>query len=86
MYVAYKAGRAIKDPSEFWYKGELAFFDFKLSDCGVFGVSSDEYMNYATKNREEWESRGQEVVASMVDKFNRISLEVGGAVVAHESS
>jgi len=48
---AYRAGRAEKDPSEFWYKGELGFFDFyilplakKLSECGVFGVSSDEYL------------------------------------------
>lgn len=38
----------------FWYKGELGFFDNyiiplakKLKDCGVFGVSSDEFLNYA---------------------------------------
>jgi hypothetical protein len=35
----------------------------KLAECGVFGVSSDEYLTYATKNREEWTLRGQEVVA-----------------------
>lgn len=78
MYKAYKEGRAEKDPSEFWYKGEIGFFvsigsfllhvanlhakppqDFyiiplakKLKDCGVFGVSSDEYLNYAQRNRE----------------------------------
>lgn len=28
MYDAYKAGRSEKDPSEFWYQGELGFFDF----------------------------------------------------------
>ena len=73
---AYKEGRAEKDPSEFWYKGEIGFFDFyilplakKLKDCGVFGVSSDEYLNYAQKNRKEWELRGQEVVADMVEKY-----------------
>jgi class 3 adenylate cyclase len=78
MYAAYKAGRADKDPSEFWYQGELGFFDFyiiplakKLSDCGVFGVASDEYLNYAQKNREEWEERGKEVVASMVAKLRQ---------------
>lgn len=55
-----------------------SFFDFyiiplakKLKDCGVFGVSSDEYLNYAQKNRAEWESRGQEVVAEMVEKFEQ---------------
>jgi len=76
MYSAYMNGRAEKDPSEFWYKGEIGFFDFyiiplakKLKDCGVFGVSSDEYLNYAQKNRQEWESRGQDVVAIMIQKY-----------------
>jgi hypothetical protein len=47
----------IADPSENWYQGEIGF-DFyiiplaKLKDCGVFGVSSDEYLNYALKNRQ----------------------------------
>jgi class 3 adenylate cyclase len=77
MHCAYKAGRAEKDPAEFWYQGELGFFDFyilpltkKLSECGVFGVSSDEYLNYALKNREEWERRGQEVVSGMIERSN----------------
>ena len=79
MFVAFRRGRASKDPSEFWYQGEMGFFDFyilplanKLSDCGVFGVSSDEYLNYAQRNREEWESRGRDVVAGMVEKCNRL--------------
>ena len=38
----------------------------KLKDCGVFGKSSDEYLNYAVQNRREWELRGQEVVAEMI--------------------
>ena len=41
----------------------------KLKDCGVFGVSSGEYLNYAMKNREEWVSRGKEVVAEMMERF-----------------
>mmetsp|Transcript_38112 Transcript_38112/g.92230 ORF Transcript_38112/g.92230 Transcript_38112/m.92230 type:complete len:1305 (+) Transcript_38112:58-3972(+) len=60
-YGAYRAGRAASDPSLNWYKGEIGFFDFyviplakKLDSCGVFGVSSDEYMNYAKANRDEW--------------------------------
>lgn len=59
MYKAWCDGRAAKDPTEFWYKGEISFFDFyivplakKLAECGVFGVSSDEYLSYAVKNRE----------------------------------
>ena len=72
-YKAFKEGRADKDPSEGWYQGEIGFFDFyiiplarKLKDCGVFGVSSDEYLNYAVRNRREWEERGREVVDEMV--------------------
>jgi len=73
MYQAYREGRAEKDPSEFWYKGEIGFLDFyviplakKLKDCGVFGVSSGEYLNYAQQNRKQWTSKGEEVVKSMV--------------------
>jgi class 3 adenylate cyclase len=76
MYKAYSEGRAEKDPSDFWYKGEMGFFDFyiiplakKLKDCGVFGVSSYEYLNYAEKNRREWEIKGQEIVAEMVQSI-----------------
>ena len=75
-YHAYKQGRAAKDPSENWYKGEMGFFDFyiiplakKLKDCGVFGVSSDEYLNYALTNRDEWEKRGEEIVADSLENF-----------------
>jgi 3'5'-cyclic nucleotide phosphodiesterase len=46
---AYADGRAIINPSDTWFKGEMGFFDFyiiplakKLADCQVFGVSSDE--------------------------------------------
>jgi hypothetical protein len=74
-YQGYLDGRAAADPSESWYKGEIGFFDFyiiplakKLKNCGVFGVSSDEYLQYAQKNRQEWETRGQEVVNEMLQK------------------
>ena len=76
MYEAYSEGRLDTDPSVAWYEGEIGFFDFyiiplakKLKDCGVFGVSSDEYLNYATQNRNEWKERGQEVVAEYVRKY-----------------
>lgn len=41
----------------------------KLKECGVFGVSSDEYLQYAIKNRNEWETKGQEVVEQMVESI-----------------
>jgi hypothetical protein len=76
MYKAYVEGRAEKDPSEFWYKGEIGFFDFyiiplakKLKDCGVFGVSSYEYLNYAEQNRAEWEAKGQGIVEEMKNQI-----------------
>jgi 3'5'-cyclic nucleotide phosphodiesterase len=76
MSLAYVVGRATKDPADFWYKGELAFFDSyiiplarKLSECGVFGVSSDEYLNYALRNREEWERRGEEILEKIKADF-----------------
>jgi hypothetical protein len=46
-----------------------------LKDCGVFGVSSDEYLNYATRNRKEWEDRGQEVVREMMEKIGFGSMD-----------
>jgi hypothetical protein len=76
MYKAFIEGRAEKDPTDSWYKGEIGFFDFyiiplaqKLNECGVFGVSSDEYLNYAIMNRNEWEKKGEDVVASYVKKY-----------------
>ena len=82
MYAAFKAGRLAKNPVEFWYEGEKGFFDFyiiplakKLKDCGVFGVSSDEYLTYAERNRAEWEIKGEEVVAELVEKINREDRE-----------
>jgi UDP-N-acetylenolpyruvoylglucosamine reductase len=73
MYAAHRAGRMDADPTDFWYKGELSFFDNyviplakKLKDCNVFGVSSDECLVYAEQNRAEWEVRGEEIVWTQV--------------------
>jgi 3'5'-cyclic nucleotide phosphodiesterase len=74
MYKAYETGRLESDPSATWYEGEMGFFDFyiiplakKLKDCGVFGVSSDEYLSYAIQNRKEWEQRGKTLVEEMAN-------------------
>eukprot|EP00980_Cylindrotheca_fusiformis_P020734 scaffold7744_cov90-Cylindrotheca_fusiformis.AAC.5 len=76
-YAAYTAGRADSDPSESWYEAEIGFFDFyviplakKLERCGVFGVSSDEYLNYAEANRDEWVREGKALVQQYVAKYN----------------
>ena len=54
---------------------EIGFLDFyviplakKLKDCGVFGVSSDEYLQYAQNNRNEWEEKGKEVVDELIER------------------
>eukprot|EP00980_Cylindrotheca_fusiformis_P003255 scaffold735_cov116-Cylindrotheca_fusiformis.AAC.25 len=81
-YAAYKAGRAGSDPSQNWYKGEIGFFDFyviplakKLDDCGVFGVSSHEYLNYAQSNRDEWAREGERLVKEYLVKYEEITTE-----------
>jgi 3'5'-cyclic nucleotide phosphodiesterase len=69
-YIAFRRGVAGNTPPwNGWYRGELSFFDYyiiplaqKLHDCGVFGVSYDEFINYAQENRSEWERKGQEIV------------------------
>lgn len=86
MYSAYDNGRAEKDPTDGWYKGELWFFDNyiiplaqKLEECGAFGVSSSECLNYALENRKEWALKGKQVVQEMKDRYQkRKMLEVDG--------
>ncbi|CAB9514541.1 Receptor-type guanylate cyclase gcy [Seminavis robusta] len=72
-YKAYREGRSEMNPGDNWYKGEIGFFDFyiiplskKLRDCGVFGPTSDENLNYATNNRNQWEREGESITQSML--------------------
>eukprot|EP00980_Cylindrotheca_fusiformis_P008999 scaffold1926_cov108-Cylindrotheca_fusiformis.AAC.3 len=81
-YRAHKDGRADSDPSTNWYKAEIGFFDFyviplakKLQSCGVFGVSSDEYLNYATANRDEWVREGEDLVQQFLATFNEANAQ-----------
>lgn len=76
MYSAFEQGRAAKDPSLGWYEGEIMFFDKyvvplakKLDDCGVFGVASDEYLNYATQNRKQWALMGDKILEGMIQRY-----------------
>lgn len=73
-YLAWLRGHCDKEPSQGWYGGELWFFDNyiiplaqKLDKCGVFGVSYDEYLNYAMENRREWEEKGKQAVSCMLE-------------------
>jgi hypothetical protein len=76
MYKAYLDGRGgAVDPSTFWTRGEIGFFNFyiiplakKLKECGVFGVSSDEYLQYAISNRNEWEAKGESILGELMDE------------------
>ncbi|CAJ1959221.1 unnamed protein product [Cylindrotheca closterium] len=79
-YGAFRSGRADVDPSTNWYKGEIGFFDFyviplakKLHSCGVFGVSSQEYLNYALANRDEWVREGEKLVEDYLEKYESIA-------------
>ena len=76
MPVAYQKGRMEKNPAEFWYEGALGFFDNyiislakKLKDCGVSGVSSDEYLNYALENRRQLANQGEEMLRNLTGKY-----------------
>jgi hypothetical protein len=35
----------------------------------VFGVTSDECLNYAMQNRVEWEAKGEEIIKEMVERL-----------------
>lgn len=67
MKAAFTANRFPKDPSLFWVKGELGFFDnvviplaSKLKEAGI----SNEYLLMAIRNREEWNNNGARVFAT----------------------
>ena len=59
--------------SELWfYDNYVIPLAKKLKDCGVFGVSSDEYLDYATANRNEWEEKGEAIVKQMQEKYKSV--------------
>ncbi|KAL3917415.1 MAG: hypothetical protein SGILL_004724 [Bacillariaceae sp.] len=76
MRTAYLAGRMEKDPADSWYQGELWFFECyviplakKLRECEVFGVACDEFLDFATQNRMEWEAKGEQIVKDLVQSM-----------------
>jgi hypothetical protein len=89
MHVAYLEGRNSSNPADGWYKGELWFFDNyiiplakKLRECKVFGVSCDELLNYAIDNRNEWQAKGEEIVAELVEQASKSSGRKGSQKAA----
>ena len=44
----------------------------KLKECGIFGVSSAEYLQYAVENRAEWERKGEDVCKLMVHNYEEL--------------
>ena len=72
MVKAHKAGRTSEDPASIWYTRELKFFDecvlplaHKFKECGRFGATATEYLEYALENRKEWERNGQGILEEM---------------------
>jgi hypothetical protein len=83
-----------KKPADNWYQGELGFFDNyiiplakKLEDCGIFGVSSDEYLNYALENRREWANNGEAVVdVLLIEKYQQPTADEPSQLLSEEPS
>jgi hypothetical protein len=65
LYLAYQTGRSGTDPSEFILRQKSKLYELYIIPLAkklkgrVFGVSSDEYLNYAMKNRGSGKHRGQ---------------------------
>ena len=58
----------------------------KLETCGVFGVSSSEYLGYAEANREEWLKKGEELVQVYLERFKLRESIGSGALDFDEST
>jgi hypothetical protein len=77
MYAAYRDGRSAKDPSEFWYLGEMIFYDKhiiplarRLKDSGMFGPVAFVLLQNAQDNRRQWHERGQQLLQEMQQRLN----------------
>ena len=91
MYSAYMNGRASFDPTDIWYKGEIAFFDHfviplakKINQCGVFGESGGQYLTYAVANRNNWDAIGRSELNKMIHDIQIVEpdLETSNHVAA----
>ena len=80
MYSAFVDGRSDKDPSLFWYKGEIGFFDFyiiplakRLEHCGIFKSLGSLFVENCNENRRRWilegEQRCRDMHAAIVQRL-----------------
>jgi hypothetical protein len=75
LYQGFVNGRILKDPSVGWYEEELGFYDHyvlplvhRLQKTGAFvAASTDSHLDYAEQNRQQWEERGKDILAEMID-------------------
>jgi hypothetical protein len=77
-YSAYKAGRSDEDPKLSWYSNQLVFFDSymiplatRIAECGLFGITGEEYYRNAKRNRQEWEMKGEELVKTFRSSYKK---------------
>mmetsp|Transcript_21569 Transcript_21569/g.53327 ORF Transcript_21569/g.53327 Transcript_21569/m.53327 type:complete len:1140 (+) Transcript_21569:1556-4975(+) len=72
MSVAFENGRGRKNPREFWYKGEQAFYNdivipvaTLLSQQKAFHKAGRGMLQNAEENLQEWRDSGKEVLSSL---------------------
>lgn len=79
VYAAFEEGRVQQDPSIYWYKSELLFFEEhviplckQMQELDVFGTLglADEYLAFATENKDQWSTSGAALVRSMLNKYH----------------
>jgi hypothetical protein len=87
LYQGFVNGRILKDPSIGWYEGELGFYDHyvlplvhRLQSTGAFvAASTDSHLDYAEQNRQQWEERGKDILAEMIDATRAKVVARGGS-------
>lgn len=90
MYKVYQDKRLSQDPTIFWYKSELLFFDEhaiplanQMKECGCFGAAADDYLSWSLSNRQQWAAKGNELVASIVARHLGKQIEKQRSVRFH---
>lgn len=79
LYVAFKMGRSVIDPSNDWYENQLGFYKLyiiplaeKMHTCGVFGKLGWEWMNNAVLIRDRWSMEGEKITRDMIASVKSI--------------
>ena len=79
LYVAFKMGRSIIDPSNDWYENQVGFYKLyiiplaeKMHTCGVFGKLGREWMNNAVLILDRWSMEGEQISKDMIASVKSI--------------